>query len=284
MIGALILNAIVIVYINKRRKHKEFTRFFLTSLATVDVLVGITLMPFSIANEFMEMKQLLGVTACSAMNSLDVMLTSASIIHLSVLTFERYIALCKPFSYGRVCNRRNMIIMFIMSWILVATVSFGLIMPGFHHLGIDPFILTCIENVSRQCRFVVNIYYDLIISSVTIFIPGFFIFGFNTLVMKHVRKQSTKRKFYLTCGGQSRNHRNGSESQSLHIAKTIAVLTGSFFLFWSPFFIVTKILVFTKYNMPYIVEIAVIWLGYANSCINPLLFLLLQSKTCIGKR
>ncbi|XP_045190978.1 trace amine-associated receptor 1-like [Mercenaria mercenaria] len=281
--GAIILNILLIVQINRRKKHKEFTRFFLTSMAAADLFVGMTLMPFSIANELTEMKQFLGPRTCSLMNSADVMLTSASIIHLSILTFERYIALCRPFSYMRICCRRNMIFLFLMCWLVVATISFGFIMPGFHHTGIEKHILTCNVHVLDRCRLIVGIYYELIISALTFFIPGFLILGLNIRVMSHVRKQSRKRKYVLR-SEYNHNQRNGSETQSMRIARTIAILTGCFFVCWLPFFIVNKIIVFTNYSFPYIAEEVVLWLGYANSSMNPLLYLLLQSKSCIGKR
>ncbi|XP_060587111.1 5-hydroxytryptamine receptor 4-like [Ruditapes philippinarum] len=283
--GAIIFNIILIVQINRKRTHKEFSRFFLTSMAFVDLCVGLTLMPFRIAKEFTDTKFLLGSKTCPIINSLDVMLSSASIIHLSILTFDRYVALCRPFSYRRICNRRNMIVMYIICWLLVGTVSYGIIIPGLHHKGIDKHVITCVVHVFSRCRLIVNMHYELIISALTFFIPGFLILGLNLRLLRYVRKQSRKRKLYLRGERKPMNNQmNSNESQSMRIARTLAVLTGCFFVCWLPFFIVNKILLFTKYDVPYIVEVVVLWLGYANSSMNPLLYFLLQSKSCICKR
>ncbi|XP_045190977.2 5-hydroxytryptamine receptor 4-like [Mercenaria mercenaria] len=283
-VGVVCLNVILIAKLNRRHKYKVFTRFFLTSMAAVDLIVGLTVMPFNIANEFTDVKHLFGSRTCSLMNSADVMLTSSSIIHLSILTFERYVALCKPFSYLRICRRRNMIFLFLMCWLVVTTVSFGFIMPGLHHYGIEEQIVRCTVYLADKCIFIVNVYYDMLCSTLTFFIPGFLILCFNLKVLKHVRHESTKKKCVLNVASPH-SRKSGYNSQNIHIARTIAVLTGCFFICWLPFFVVCKLVIFSYYNIPYIVEIVVLWLGYGNSAMNPLMYILLESKqSCIGKR
>lgn len=277
------LNVVVIIKVNFRPKHKHFTRFFLTSLSSVDLCVGLTIMPFSIANEWTDLRQVLGHRACALFNSGDVMLTSASIIHLSILTFERYIALCRPFSYQNLCSRKSKNMLFIICWVIVGSVSFGIIIPGYHHLGIPDELLNCYSEARSKCKFITNYYYAVFSSAISFFFPGILIFCCNLRVLKHIRKQSTRRKYNLT-GIPYRSRKTGSESQSMRVARTIACLTVSFFVCWLPFFIVNEVSVFMDYNIPFPLYEIVLWLGYVNSAVNPALYLLLEGHTCIGRR
>jgi hypothetical protein len=282
MVLTIALNITLIVKINLNPKHKLFTRFFLTSLASVDLGVGLIIMPFNIADGFYDLRHLVGTKTCALFNSMDVMLSTSSILHLGILTYDRYIALCKTLSYGIKCNKKSMKIFFCLNWILVTIMSFGIILPGYHESGIDYIVLNCIYSSANSCVHVFGVYYALITSVISFFLPGVLIICFNIRVFKHVRFQSRYRRNIL--GIKIRKMiRTGRESQSMRVARTIAVLTGCFFLCWLPFFIVNVISGFIRYKVPFTLEFIVLWLGYCNSAMNPLLYLLLEGKSCIGK-
>ncbi|XP_045190979.1 5-hydroxytryptamine receptor 4-like [Mercenaria mercenaria] len=282
MILTIVLNITVIAKINFRPKHKLFTRFFLTSLASVDLCVGLTTMPFNILDRLYDLRELLGPKTCDLYNSVDVMLSSSSIIHLGILTFERYIAICKPLSYGIKCTKRQMKIFCIINWVLVILISFGIILPGYHQIGADHVVLDCILSSAHTCTLVVSTYYAVLSSAVSFFLPGVLILCFNVRVLKHVRYQSQYRRKILRAK-ICRKLNTGRQSQSMRVARTIAVLTGCFFVCWLPFFIVNVFSGFIEYKIPITVDLTILWLGYTNSAMNPLLYLLLEGKSCIGK-
>lgn len=283
-LGAISLNVILIIHINRRHIHKYFTRFFLTSLAVIDLCVGIFVMPLSIANEFADLKQNAGAKICLVMNSLDVLFSSASIIHLAFLTFDRYIALCRPLSYPRICCKKNMKILFCVCWIVVGIISFGFIMPGLHHLGFEEQFLLCNVILPNKCIFVVNMYFHIVSAILTFFIPGFCILILNIKVLRRVRHQSIRRKRELNVICLRQKKKNAKTSQSVRIGKIISLLTVCFFVCWLPYFLVCEFELFGSYKVPYVASVAVLWLGYANSALNPLLYLLIENKLCKRKQ
>lgn len=281
MVLTIVLNITLIAIINIRPKHRLFTRFFLTSLASVDLCVGLTTMPFSIADEMYDLRYALGPKTCDIFNSLDVMLSSASIIHLGILTFERYVALCKSFSYGMLCNKRTMKLFSLINWVIVIVMSFGTILPGYHEIGVDQEVLHCIMSSVKTCQLIVSPVYAISSSFVSFFLPGILILCFNISVLRHVKTQSTKRKYIVN--GIIRNLRPGRLSQSMRVTRTITYLTGCFIFCWLPFFVVNILAGFIEYKIPFPVGMVVLWLGYANSAMNPFLFLRLEGKTCLRK-
>ena len=283
MILTIALNIALIVKINLRPKHKLFTRFFLTSLASVDLCVGILLMPFSIFDGLYDLRNLFGSKTCALFNSFDVMLSTSSILHLGILTYERYIALCKTLSYGIKCNKNTIKVFTCVNWILVIMISFGIILPGYHEVGIDTIVLKCIYASANSCVNVFGIYYAVTSSVISFFLPGVLIICFNVRVFKHVRFQSQYRRDVLGIKACQRV-RSGRQSQSMRVARTIAILTGCFFVCWLPFFIINVLSGFINYKVPVILDFVVLWLGYCNSAMNPLLYLLLEGKFCYGKK
>lgn len=275
------LNVFLIVNINKRRIHKPMTRFFLTSLACTDLGVALIIMPFNGINFTFGTIDIFSDVICDVINSLDVMLSSASIFHLAVLTFERYVGLCFPFSYSKWCNTKTMGITYLLSWIICISVSFGLIMPGFNYYGIDQTVLDCFQHfmgTTAKCTFICGQMYMLVSSIITILIPMIAVVYLNIRVFRHIR-QSCNNKIMTSLCKYTQNH----EAQCVHASKTLVMLTGCFLLCWLPFFIANAVIVMADYTIPYTVFTALTWLGYLNSAANPALFLITQSRTCVGR-
>ena len=279
----LIFNIVVITKINRKRKLKTFARFFLTSLASVDLCVGVTIMPVSIVNELYGLKETVSMFFCDIVNTLDYMLCTASIFFLTILTFDRYIALCKPFEYHRLCNKRMIVIITISTWVFIISLSFGLIPTGMVYYGIPEDILFCVKNKEKACVFLMSKYFAVLSSTISILVPGLIITCLNVQLVRHIRKQNNISAKITFNGSTTSFIDRRHITQGIHVAKTIAVLTISFLSCWMPFFVVLNISVFSEYTLSYGMYIVATWLGYLNSTINPLLYILLERKSCIGR-
>ncbi|XP_045170577.2 octopamine receptor 1-like [Mercenaria mercenaria] len=283
VVFTIIFNLIVIVKINRKCKLKSFTKYFLTSLASVDLCVGVTLMPFNIINELYGLRKTAGLLFCDFVNSLDYTLCTASVIFLTTLTFDRYIALCKPFKYHKFCNKKTIVIITVSSWMSVLTISFVTIPTGLVYYGVPEDVIYCITKEGKSCTFLMSKYFAIISSTISLLMPGIIITCLNVKLSRNVRRQNNIR-VQLTFHRSTRafiNRRN--VSQGIHVAKTIAVLTGAFICCWMPFFIVLNVSVFSEYRLSYGIYVIANWLGYLNSTINPLLYLLLEGRSCIGR-
>ena len=267
--STLVFNGLVVAKIIRKRSHKLFTRYFLLSLAFSDILVGFFVMPFSLSGFFYHTNQLLGSKTCEIINSFDVLSTSASILHLSVLTFERYIAICRTFDYIKYCNTKTMMLSSLFCWSIVIVFSFGLILPGYSAQDMD--------KLKTECVFAPNISYNIVAGVLFFVIPVTLVVVCNICVWNYVTRRRTMRKQF------SSDHRQRFQLRGIRVTKTIATLTGCFLICWAPFMVIILLNISSYIDVTNDLMFVFTWLGYINSTVNPILYLLLEGKTCIGR-
>lgn len=269
--ATLVVNGYVILKIIRKKRHKLFTRFFLLSLTFSDILVGITVMPISISGLFFRTNELLGAKTCEIVNSFDFLSTSTSILHLSILTFERYVAICRTFDYDKYFNKKTTLLLSLFCWSIVIVFSFGLIVPGYSSSSVD--------DCNTECLFAPNIYYSIVATIIFLLMPVILITMCNISVWIYVIRRKAIRK---QCSTNHQQHYR-LDSRNIRVTKTIATLTGCFLICWAPFIVATLLSIFSVKPFTKSVMFVFIWLGYLNSAVNPILYLLLEGKTCIGR-
>ena len=100
MIIIVLDNAMVIAVIALDRNLKSESNWFIASLAVSDLLVGLLIMPFSLANELMGYWYF-GQILCELWLSTDVLLCTASILNLCLISLVRYWSITRAVSYVR---------------------------------------------------------------------------------------------------------------------------------------------------------------------------------------
>lgn len=88
IIGAVLGNALVIISVQRNRKLRVITNYFVVSLAMADMLVALCAMTFN-ASAILTGKWLFGLFMCNVYNSLDVYFSTASILHLCCISVDR---------------------------------------------------------------------------------------------------------------------------------------------------------------------------------------------------
>ncbi|KAG1680716.1 putative G-protein coupled receptor No9 [Nymphon striatum] len=91
-------NSLVIIAVKTTPKLQTITNYFIVSLAVADLLVGLTTLPFSTASEVLKV-WIFGKTWCQIWLTVDVWLSTSSIINLCAISYDRYIAVMKPVKY-----------------------------------------------------------------------------------------------------------------------------------------------------------------------------------------
>ena len=274
-LAAVILNIVLIVKISERKRHKLFTRCFLISNAVADFSVGITIMPFSIYGMLYDNRTVFGNYTCNAANSCDVMFTSASMMHFTVLAFERFVVIKFPFSYEKICGWKTMIVLLIICWIVPATMSFGLIMPNLNIRGIEMFA-KCVLEQSKMCVLVMNNFYAIVPEIISFWIPATCVIVLNILVCRTLQQQQLFRDKILNQSRKSQSRiRLRHESRA---TLTVSMMTCLFLIVWAPFFIFVFVRLLVDYKLSEVAMVIVLWMGYANAAANPTLFFFLELR------
>ncbi|KAG7476678.1 hypothetical protein MATL_G00085380 [Megalops atlanticus] len=279
-------NLLVMVALCKdRHLRKKKTNYFIVSLAFADLLVALVVMPFA-AIELTAGSWRYGETFCLIRTSLDVLLTTASILHLCCIALDRYYAICcQPLVYRNKMTPIRVALMLGGCWIIPSFISFLPIMQSWNAIGIEDLIeerkFSSTTN-ETYCVFLVNRPYALICSAVAFYVPlGLMVLAYQRIyvtAMEHARQIGTLQR-----AGSAPEHYFGPDHQGssrmkieTKAAKTLAVIMGCFCLCWAPFFVTNVVDPFIQYSVPWQMWTAWLWLGYINSGLNPFLYAFLN--------
>lgn len=291
-------NFVVILAVITHRKLRTTTNAFVVSLAVADMCVSIFVMPFSIYQQLNNKLWHLGELLCKLSSSLDVMMCTVSIFHLSCLAIDRYLAICRPFLHERL-TIRWVSFMLTLCWVTPIFISFIPIFKGWNHIGIEDIISCAFPVDSNVCMFVVNIPFAFICSFIAFYIPVAFMGVCNVKIYMAAVKQAHQIRVLEAAGNH--NHyshckRKSKFKQESKAAKTLGIIMGCFSVCWFPFFIMNIIDPLIGYSILYVPWQIALWLGYINSLMNPLLYYyfnrnfytairrLLSCKVCKGVR
>lgn len=118
----LIGNAMVCIAIATDRRLHNVTNYFLFSLALADLLVCLLVMPLSIIVEVKHGVWTWNVSLCLLYVYADVFLCSASIVHMSVISLDRYLGISQPLR-TRNKSKTMIIVKICLVWIITLVIS-----------------------------------------------------------------------------------------------------------------------------------------------------------------
>uniref|UniRef100_A0A6G1S3S5 Alpha-2C adrenergic receptor n=1 Tax=Aceria tosichella TaxID=561515 RepID=A0A6G1S3S5_9ACAR len=115
-------NLLVCIAIFTEKSLKPTQNWFIASLAVSDMLLGLVVMPFSLARELMGF-WIFGPLWCDIHEALDVLLTTASINTLCLISLDRYWSITQAVSYLKKRTPRRAVFMIAFVWVFSAAVS-----------------------------------------------------------------------------------------------------------------------------------------------------------------
>ncbi|XP_058844993.1 5-hydroxytryptamine receptor 2A-like [Acipenser ruthenus] len=304
-------NILVIMAVSFEKKLQNATNFFLMSLAVADMLVGILVMPVSLINILYDYAWPLPSALCPIWIYLDVLCSTASIMHLCTISLDRYVAIRNPIEHSRFNSRTKAMMKIAAVW----TISIGISMPipviGLHDESKVFVNGSCVLNEEN---------FVLIGSFVAFFIPLIIMVFTYCLTVKVLQRQATvflheenpkqQRRSSLSClkkdasqtpsddisiihspempsqlnSPLSREQRTGRKGMMQAIrnerraSKVLGVVFFLFLLMWCPFFITNVMSVLCKgaCDGELLGELLNVfaWVGYISSGVNPLVYTL----------
>lgn len=121
MIVIVVGNMLVIIAIATEKALKNIQNWFIASLAVADFFLGLVIMPFSLANEIMGY-WIFGYWWCDIYSAMDVLLCTASIMNLCLISLDRFWSITQAVNYLKKRTPARAALMIALVWLLSALV------------------------------------------------------------------------------------------------------------------------------------------------------------------
>ncbi|TMS14317.1 Histamine H2 receptor [Larimichthys crocea] len=267
-------NVLVCLAVGLSRRLWRIANCFVVSLAVTDLLLGLLVLPLSATVEIRG-KWPFGGTLCNIYISMDVLLCTASILTLLAISVDRYLAISAPLSYSRRITPLRVTLAIIAIWALSLAVSFVPIHLGWNTVDYRVQHLDWgmgdEDKEGRYCQFEWNNNYVLLYAFSSFYLPLLLMCGMYLCIFRVAREQV--RRIRAAIPSFARTPSTAAIAREHKATVTLAAVLGAFVICWFPYFTFFVCMgIKQKRNPPNTLHSVVLWLGYLNSALNPILY------------
>ncbi|XP_061097632.1 trace amine-associated receptor 4-like [Conger conger] len=262
-------NMLVIISICHFRQLHSPTNLLILSLALTDWFLGAFAMPCSMVRS-VENCWYFGETFCKIHSSIDIMMSIASILHLGLISVDRYLAICKPLQYRTSVTIHKVGALIGITWLFSFAFGFGVILSKINLAGVEElFINAC----TGTCFLFFNKQGGLMAAFLGFILPCTVMMALYLKIFYVAKIQARKIhcSMGMTAAQQDRSNCT-SEQREKKAAKTLGIVLGVFLLCWLPFVMMLIVDPLFHFSTPAVVFDALVWLAYFNSTCNPLIY------------
>ncbi|XP_037323556.2 histamine receptor H2b [Pungitius pungitius] len=268
-------NVMVCLAVGLSRRLWRVSNCFVVSLAVTDLLLGLLVMPLSAAVELRSGHWPLGGALCNVYISLDVMLCASSILTLMAISVDRYLAISAPLSYSRRVTPVRVTLAMIAIWAVSLAVSFVPIHLGWNTADyrVQHMDWGMGDDVKEglYCQFEWRNNYVLIYTFGSFYLPLLLMCGMYLCIFRVAREQV--RRIRAATPSFARTASTAAIAREHKATVTLAAVLGAFVICWFPYFtLFTCMAIKRKTNPPNTLNSVVLWMGYFNSALNPILY------------
>ncbi|XP_078504116.1 trace amine-associated receptor 1-like [Lissotriton helveticus] len=260
-------NLLIIVSIVHFKQLHNPTNYLVLCLANVDILLGAFVMPCSMMRS-VENCWYFGDLFCKIHSSTDVMLSTASILHIFCIAIDRYYAICHPLTYRVKMNEKIVLGLTLVTWWTSASLAFGMIFLELNIIGIEEFYYQSVHCVGG-CTLFLNRASAFGSSLLSFYIPGIIMIGVYGKIFTVAKRQAHSMN---RCGTGENSVNQVVQKRERKAAKTLGIVMGGFLACWFPFFFCNILDPILDYNTPADLVDALVWFGYLNSALNPIIY------------
>ncbi|KAG8563513.1 hypothetical protein GDO81_016108 [Engystomops pustulosus] len=206
-IAILVGNLLIIVLISVSHHLRHPMYFFIKNLAIADVFFTLNILP-ALLHVVLWGSGHLSVTGCILQYYLHSFLAFAQSFLLTVMSYDRYLAICHPLHYASIMNIRHGLCLVSFSWIfsyflITSEIIFVFQLQFCGSNYIDHFFcdIAQILDLSSSDKSII-IWVDLVICFVTIFFPFLFVVVSYICIFVTILKISSitgRKKAFSTC-------------------------------------------------------------------------------------
>ncbi|XP_064197273.1 trace amine-associated receptor 4-like [Anguilla rostrata] len=262
-------NLLVIIAISHFRQLHSPTNLLILSLACIDWFLGAFIMPYSMIRS-VENCWYFGETFCKIHSSLDIMMTVASLLHLGLISVDRYLSICKPLQYSTSVTTRNVAALVVITWMFSFAFGFGVIHSNINRVGMEKLLMN--NSCTGNCTFFFNKEGGMMAIILGFFIPGTVMTALYMKIFCVAKEQARKIDCSLAMTRARCDKKCPSEHRERKAAKTLAIALGVFLLCWLPLVMALITDPFFDFSAPVVLFDAFLWLGYFNSTCNPVIY------------
>ncbi|XP_053312029.1 motilin receptor [Spea bombifrons] len=275
MVVGLIGNAITILIIKTYKDMKTTTNFYLSSMAVSDMIILLCL-PFDLYRLWKSRPWIFGDFLCKFQNFISEGCTYSTILHITALSMERYLAICFPLKAKVFITKRRVKVVIASLWVF-ALLSAG---PFYFLVGSEQlYNMSSDSGSSWECRYtsyasssgLLNVM--MWVTTVYFFVPMFCL----TILYGFIGKTLWKGKDALR--GPNAARREKCHKQTVRI---LVVVVLSFIICWLPFHIGRIIFVHTRgfqmLKVSQYFNTVAMQLFYLSASINPILYNVISKK------
>lgn len=253
-----VLNIIVCLIVMIEKRLWTITNAFVVSLSVADLLVSAALIPIYIYENF-------SLASAPVTGYVIAFLLLASIFNIGAVTYERYVALTRPFGYRVTMNATKVAIIILLSWALPFSIS----------------ILPLAWNADPATK------YHKVYMIVTVFgfvlLPCLVMIWIYARLLRVVRRFISRNRRRSTWGNRT-GERAGNEEKAVVV---FALIFGMFLLSWMPLIYINLCEIF---NQPELITAPVLYASFYtllfNTIMDPLIYAFLKKdfSDCLKRR
>ena len=252
----VLLNALIIIAVQRRRELQRASSILLSSMAVTDLLVGSICVPLSAVVGLLVPYQILTDHYICKLDSVAIsfMITLAicSIFHLTMIAWERYVAIRKWIDYRVIVTRSRLKKLAIIAWVsAIVTVS-------------PTHFITALTGMSRENEMILALQIFFIILSVLVMSALGLIIYFYVMVYLGVRKRK------LSQIRQVNELVNAKLEQKVAVTTTL-VTVALILSFFSNAVVGMLEGIYPVLRKRFVIDLKAMFL-YTNSVVNPLIY------------
>uniref|UniRef100_U3III4 Alpha-1A adrenergic receptor n=1 Tax=Anas platyrhynchos platyrhynchos TaxID=8840 RepID=U3III4_ANAPP len=270
ILGGLIVfgvlgNILVILSVACHRHLQSVTHYYIINLAVADLLLTSTVLPFSATMEILGYWAF-GRIFCNIWAAVDVLCCTASIMSLCIISIDRYIGVSYPLRYPSIVTEKRGLLALLCVWALSLVISIGPLFGWKEPAPEDETICQITEEPG----------YVLFSALGSFYLP------LTIILVMYCRVYVVAKRENKGLSSGLKTERSRSEEVTLRIhRKNTRETSGSAFFGYLQFLIASALTLcifsilgsfFPAIKPPDTLFKITFWLGYLNSCINPIIY------------